>query len=71
MEDGELKKFIDETKDLTSEKRGEKLVEAHGISVTHEDFAHEGQTEVNNIYHSKVNIVKIFQYNLYLIIINL
>lgn len=50
LEDGELKKFLDDTKDLTSEKRGEKLVEAHGISITHEDFAQEGQTEVCLIF---------------------
>ena len=49
LEDGELKKFLEETKDLTSEKRGEKLVAAQGISNTHEDFAHEGQTEVSNV----------------------
>ncbi|XP_011495337.1 PREDICTED: ubiquitin carboxyl-terminal hydrolase isozyme L3 [Ceratosolen solmsi marchali] len=46
LADGDLKKFLDETKDLTSEKRGEKLVEAQGISSTHQDFAQEGQTEV-------------------------
>lgn len=49
LQDGELKKFLAETKDLSSAKRGEKLVEAQGISNTHEDFAHEGQTEVCEI----------------------
>ncbi|OXU24718.1 hypothetical protein TSAR_008378 [Trichomalopsis sarcophagae] len=45
LEDGVLKKFLEETKDLTSQQRGEKLMEAQGISSTHEDFAQEGQTE--------------------------
>lgn len=45
LQDGELKKFLDETKDLSSAKRGEKLIEAQGISDAHEGFAHEGQTE--------------------------
>ncbi|XP_058790613.1 ubiquitin carboxyl-terminal hydrolase isozyme L3 isoform X2 [Phymastichus coffea] len=62
LEDGELKKFIDDTKDLTSEKRGEKLVEAQGISVTHEDSAHEGQTEApgedEKVFHHFVAFVE-------------
>lgn len=46
LEDGELKKFLEETKDLSSSERGHKLVAAGAISETHKDFALEGQTEV-------------------------
>ena len=48
LEEGDLKEFLDETKDLSSEERGNKLVGAQAISNTHEELAHEGQTEVSN-----------------------
>jgi len=56
LEDGDLKKFIEETKDLDSSERGKKLIDAEGIRSTHEDFAQEGQTEANSeeekiLYH--------------------
>ncbi|XP_014237381.1 ubiquitin carboxyl-terminal hydrolase [Trichogramma pretiosum] len=45
LESGVLKEFLDETKDLDSKQRGEKLVKAQSISSTHEEFSQEGQTE--------------------------
>lgn len=46
MQDGELKTFLEETKDMNSTKRGEKLLEAKTISNIHKDVAEMGQTEV-------------------------
>lgn len=45
LEDGDLKRFLMETKDLSSCERGKKLQEAQFISDTHEHLAQEGQTE--------------------------
>ncbi|XP_014209774.1 ubiquitin carboxyl-terminal hydrolase isozyme L3 [Copidosoma floridanum] len=45
LEDGELKKFLEDTKDLSSSERGEKLTKVEGITNAHEIFAQEGQTE--------------------------
>lgn len=46
MEDGFLKKFLDETKGLSYTERGEHLEKAQGIIDTHMESAQEGQTEV-------------------------
>jgi len=60
LQDGELKKFLDETKDMTSAKRGEKLVEAKGISDIHKEIAGLGQTEIpesGQVFHHFVAFV--------------
>ncbi|XP_032237490.1 ubiquitin carboxyl-terminal hydrolase isozyme L3 isoform X2 [Nematostella vectensis] len=43
--DGELKKFIDATRSLSPQERGEKLETDEGITEAHEASAQEGQTE--------------------------
>ncbi|KAK3728854.1 hypothetical protein QZH41_020232, partial [Actinostola sp. cb2023] len=49
MGDGDLKKFIDSTKDLSADEKAEKLETDEGISVAHEASAQEGQTETPSI----------------------
>lgn len=46
LKDGFLKKFLDETKDLSFTKRGEHLINAENITEVHCEVAHEGQTLV-------------------------
>jgi len=46
LEDGFLKKFLDETKELSYIERGERLEKAQDIVDTHMESAQEGQTEV-------------------------
>ncbi|KAJ8667952.1 hypothetical protein QAD02_009615 [Eretmocerus hayati] len=62
LEDGEMKKFLDETKDMTSEERGAALIKAEGIGDTHKDLAQEGQTEVPGenvkVYHHFVALIE-------------
>lgn len=45
MAPGHLKNFLDETKDLSSEARAEKLEADEGLSSAHEESAQGGQTE--------------------------
>ncbi|XP_015602540.1 ubiquitin carboxyl-terminal hydrolase isozyme L3 isoform X2 [Cephus cinctus] len=45
LEDGILKSFLDETKDLPFAERGEMLMQASGVIDTHKESAQEGQTE--------------------------
>ncbi|KMQ86015.1 ubiquitin carboxyl-terminal hydrolase isozyme l3 [Lasius niger] len=46
LEDGFLKTFLDQTKELSYTERGEHLENAQGIIDTHMESAQEGQTEV-------------------------
>lgn len=46
LQDGFLKTFLDEAKDLSYMECGKLLMESDGISITHKDVAQEGQTEV-------------------------
>lgn len=46
MDDGFLKKFLDETKGFSYIERGEHLEKAQNIIDTHMESAQEGQTEV-------------------------
>lgn len=61
MEDGDLKNFIEDTKDLNSTERGHKLVAAAAISDTHKDFAVEGQTGVRFDFYRITKIVDEFK----------
>ncbi|XP_054290264.1 ubiquitin carboxyl-terminal hydrolase isozyme L3-like isoform X2 [Macrosteles quadrilineatus] len=45
LEDGVLKKFIDDGKSLTPEQRGELLQNNEGVSSAHQSLALEGQSE--------------------------
>lgn len=47
--DGHLKQFLDDSKALDPEKRGEMLQNAMGIINTHKEIAQEGQTEVRHL----------------------
>uniref|UniRef100_A0A8D8Y4V3 Ubiquitin carboxyl-terminal hydrolase n=2 Tax=Cacopsylla melanoneura TaxID=428564 RepID=A0A8D8Y4V3_9HEMI len=44
LEDGFLKKYLDESKDLTPERRGHLLEDSQSISEVHKVIAQEGQT---------------------------
>ncbi|XP_011690620.1 PREDICTED: ubiquitin carboxyl-terminal hydrolase isozyme L3 [Wasmannia auropunctata] len=61
LEDGFLKKFLDETKGLSYLERGERLDKAQGIIDTHMESAQEGQTEAPaedaEVYHHFVAFV--------------
>lgn len=61
LEDGFLKKFLDETKGLSYTERGEHLEKAQGIIDTHMESAQEGQTEAPGedieVYHHFVAFV--------------
>jgi ubiquitin carboxyl-terminal hydrolase L3 len=46
LEDGHLKQFLDDTKTLNPEDRGDLLQKAEGIINTHKELALEGQTKV-------------------------
>jgi ubiquitin carboxyl-terminal hydrolase L3 len=48
LEDGHLKEFLDNTKALNPEERGERLQNSEGIINTHKELALEGQTKVRN-----------------------
>lgn len=48
LSDGPLKKFLEETKDLSSDERATKLETDEGLSSAHEQSAQEGQTEAPN-----------------------
>lgn len=45
LEDGHLKQFLDDTKSLDPEDRGDLLLKAEGIINTHKELALEGQTK--------------------------
>jgi len=47
--DGHLKQFLDESKALDPEERGELLEKAEGIINTHKELALEGQTKVRKL----------------------
>ncbi|PNF15688.1 Ubiquitin carboxyl-terminal hydrolase isozyme L3 [Cryptotermes secundus] len=56
LEDGHLKQFLDDTKTLNPEDRGDLLQKAEGIINTHKELALEGQTKAPDaneqvIYH--------------------
>lgn len=53
--DGYLKQFIDDSKSLTPEERGNLLQKSEGIINTHKEVASEGQT---NVSKSNYNIIK-------------
>jgi len=61
LEDGFLKKFLDETKGLSYAERGERLENAQEIIDTHMESAHEGQTEAPSedieVYHHFVAFI--------------
>ncbi|EZA56253.1 Ubiquitin carboxyl-terminal hydrolase isozyme L3 [Ooceraea biroi] len=61
LEDGFLKKFLDETKELSYNERGERLENAQEIIDTHMESAHEGQTEAPSedmeVYHHFIAFV--------------
>ncbi|XP_014214165.1 ubiquitin carboxyl-terminal hydrolase [Copidosoma floridanum] len=60
LQDGELKNFLYETKDVASNERGERLLEAKGISDIHKEVAGLGQTEVpesGKVFHHFVAFV--------------
>lgn len=42
-----MSKFFDDTKQLSPEERGNMLQDSATISETHEELAHEGQTEAS------------------------
>jgi len=48
LEDGTLKKFLVDTKNLSPEERGETLEKSHPIADAHLEFAAEGQTAAPN-----------------------
>jgi Ubiquitin carboxyl-terminal hydrolase, family 1. len=47
--DGHLKQFLDQSKALNPEERGELLEKAEGIINTHKELALEGQTKVRKL----------------------
>ncbi|KAL0124912.1 hypothetical protein PUN28_006638 [Cardiocondyla obscurior] len=61
LEDGFLKKFLDETKGLSYAERGERLEKTQDIIDTHMESAQEGQTEAPGedieVYHHFVAFV--------------
>ncbi|KZC12088.1 Ubiquitin carboxyl-terminal hydrolase [Dufourea novaeangliae] len=62
LQDGFLKAFLDKSKNLSSAEIGELLMKSTEISETHEEMAHEGQTEAPNeetpVYHHFVAFVQ-------------
>ncbi|XP_043465244.1 ubiquitin carboxyl-terminal hydrolase-like [Leptopilina heterotoma] len=59
LQDGMLKSFLEETKNLSPTERGERLMSAGDIADTHKEFAREGQTEVpDESYHHFVTFVE-------------
>ena len=48
--DGHLKQFLDQSKALNPEERGELLEKAEGIINTHKELALEGQTKVRKLH---------------------
>ncbi|XP_011160215.1 ubiquitin carboxyl-terminal hydrolase isozyme L3 [Solenopsis invicta] len=61
LEDGFLKKFLDETKGLSYLERGERLMKTQDIIDTHMESAQEGQTEAPTedveVYHHFVAFI--------------
>lgn len=61
LQDGFLKTFLDDAKDLSYMECGKLLMESDGISITHKDVAQEGQTEVPSdeipVYHHFVALI--------------
>nr|XP_012144029.1 PREDICTED: ubiquitin carboxyl-terminal hydrolase isoform X3 [Megachile rotundata] len=62
LQDGFLKTFLTDSKNLSFMERGELLMKSQEISNTHEELAHEGQTEVPSqetpIYHHFVAFIQ-------------
>ncbi|XP_017763766.1 PREDICTED: ubiquitin carboxyl-terminal hydrolase [Eufriesea mexicana] len=62
LQDGFLKAFLDDSKDLSFTECGKLLMESDGISTTHKDVAQEGQTEVPSeevpVYHHFVALIE-------------
>nr|XP_034175695.1 ubiquitin carboxyl-terminal hydrolase isoform X1 [Osmia lignaria] len=62
LQDGVLYKFLNESKDLSFSERGELLMKSQDIGNTHEELAHEGQTEVPSqetpIYHHFIAFIQ-------------
>lgn len=62
LQGGFLKKFLDDSKNLSFTQRGELLLNSFEISVTHKELAQEGQTEAPNeetpVYHHFVAFVQ-------------
>lgn len=62
LEDGFLKSFIEDTKDLSPFERGDRLMQAGDIADTHKELAQEGQTEAPNensrVYHHFVAFIE-------------
>lgn len=62
LQDGFLKTFLNDSKNLAFTERGELLMKSQEISNTHEELAHEGQTEVPSqetpIYHHFVAFIQ-------------
>ncbi|XP_012344279.1 ubiquitin carboxyl-terminal hydrolase isoform X1 [Apis florea] len=62
LQDGFLKTFLDDAKNLSFTECGKHLMESHGISTTHKDVAQEGQTEVPSeeepVYHHFVAFIQ-------------
>jgi hypothetical protein len=50
LEDGHLKQFLEDTKTLNPEDRGDLLLKAEGIINTHKELALEGQTKVRRLH---------------------
>jgi ubiquitin carboxyl-terminal hydrolase L3 len=50
LEDGHLKEFLNKTKTLNPEERGELLQNSEGIMNTHKELALEGQTKVRTLH---------------------
>ena len=48
--DGHLKQFLDQSKALNPEERGELLEKTEGIINTHKELALEGQTKVRKLH---------------------
>jgi len=48
--DGHLKQFLDQSKALNPEERGDLLEKAEGIINTHKELALEGQTKVRKLH---------------------
>lgn len=55
--DGFLKQFLDDTRMLTPDERGEQLQKCEGILATHALAASEGQTAVSfNLEHLRIQL---------------
>jgi hypothetical protein len=53
LADGHLKQFLDDSKALSPEDRGDLLQKAEGIINTHKELALEGQTKVRKSHFIK------------------